>query len=524
MLGGMAGMVIAAPLAGVVLGRLFAARGRLWGPAAAFVAFAGASVVAVAVASGGARSWELVTAGHSVVVGLQVDALSAALLPLITGVSAVVQVFARRYLYGDARTEYFYTATALLTSASAALVCASTLFTLAAAWTAAGIALCLLLRMYSALPQAQDGFRRTARAFLVGDAALWAAAVIASVMSGPVDLRATAPVVADQPLATVVALLVVLAAASRSAQIPFHRWLPATLAAPTPVSALLHAGVVNAAAILLFRLTGITTSAPVAVYAVFGIGACTAVYATVLMLTKPDIKGALAHSTMAQMGFMVMTCGLGLFGAAVFHLISHGMYKATLFLGSGAAVDQHRRESQAARPSRLTRRATVALLVFSGAVPVAILCGAAVLMSTVIPNPELAAKSALLAFAWATSAWACWAWLRPRPTVRRALSAAVVMLAVLPVYLAALSAFNAVLQPPAGAPGVSAWLLAPVLLALLAVAALRRPTPRFASVHALLYAWALNNGHPRTAPPVRTTIAPRLLNPSMTRTPVEVPA
>src|SRR4029079_4545440 len=119
-------------------------------------------------------------------------------------------------------------------------------------------------------------------------------------------------------LAPVIAVLIVVAALSRSAQIPFHRWLPATLAAPTPVSALLHAGVVNGGGVLLVKLSVLST--PPAAGIVIAAGTASMAYGAVLMLVKPDIKGALAYSTMAQMGFMMLTCGLGLWAAAVIHL------------------------------------------------------------------------------------------------------------------------------------------------------------------------------------------------------------
>ena len=149
-------------------------------------------------------------------------------------------------------------------------------------------------------------------------------------------------------------ILVVVAALSRSAQFPFHRWLPATLAAPTPVSALLHAGVVNAGGILLIRLAPLSRR-EVAQALTIAAGAATMVYGATIMLVKPDVKGALAHSTTAQMGFMILTCGLGLWAAAVIHLVAHGFYKSTLFLSSGSAVAAPPRGERCRPPPVLSR-------------------------------------------------------------------------------------------------------------------------------------------------------------------------
>lgn len=523
MLSGLLGAVMGVPVLVAAVGRLCGTPGRVWGPGSALAGFAGAAVLTAAVLSGHTATW---TVGSGAVeMGLRADGLSAVMLPLVLGVSAVVQVYARRYLYGDPRADYFFTCTALLTTASAALVTAGTLLTLAAAWSTAGIALCLLLRMYPQLSAARDGFARTARAFVLGDAALWAAVVTITVAWGSWDLRGPLPGRPDAGVAAVLAVLVTVAAASRSAQIPFHRWLPATLAAPTPVSALLHAGVVNAAAVLLIRTSGLYAAAPTAMYLVFAIGAVTTVYASVLMLTKPDIKGALAHSTMAQMGFMVMTCGLGLFGAAIFHLVAHGMYKATLFLGSGAAVDRHRRQRATSAPAALRRRTGAALAVFSATMPAAILLAVTIGFSALTGASESTPKAALLVFAWSTAGWACWAYLRRRPTPGRAAGATVVMAAVLPAYLAALTAFTVALQPPGAPAGVQAWWLAPVALSLLVLGAVRhRPDlPGLATIHERLYVWALTNAHPDTAPPPPPEPAPVRI-PSAASTPVQVPA
>ena len=129
-----------------------------------------------------------------------------------------------------------------------------------------------------------------------------------------------------------------VAALARCAQGPFGPWLPGTVAAPTPVSALLHAGFVNGGGILLIRTGAIASSSAVAMVVAFAVAAATAVVATAIMAQRSDVKSELAYSTMGQMGFMVAECAVGAFGAGVVHLIGHALYKATLFLGSGAQM------------------------------------------------------------------------------------------------------------------------------------------------------------------------------------------
>ncbi|HTY28823.1 MAG TPA: proton-conducting transporter membrane subunit, partial [Mycobacterium sp.] len=306
--------------------------------------FVGSVGLAVSAAAGNAVSLSVDTSsGHSIL-AIRADQVAVVLLLLVFGVSAIVQTFAMRYLAEDERAGWFAAGAGLLTAGSAGLMTAGTLVMLAISWTTAGVALCLLLATYWHLASARDGVRRTATAFLVGDLALWAAVALVATRQGTVDLRVLQSESLSGPVIAVVALLVVVAALSRSAQIPFHRWLPATLAAPTPVSALLHAGVVNAGGVLLVKLSFLLTASGLAQAATIIAGVATLAYGAMIMLVKPDIKGALVHSTMAQMGFMILTCGLGLWAAAVFHLVAHGFYKATLFLSSGSAIAYRRRK------------------------------------------------------------------------------------------------------------------------------------------------------------------------------------
>ncbi|MCY7372605.1 MAG: hypothetical protein LH461_02730 [Spirochaetaceae bacterium] len=421
---------------------------------------------------------------------LVADRVAVAVLLLVFGVSAVVQGFAGRYLRGDRRLGWFCGWSGVLTSATAVMVTSSTLLALAVGWTVAGVALVALLGMYRQRADARLGVWRTAVAFAVGDAALWGAVVLAGVSWGGLQLHTSAssglpaPVSDQGVVVPAVALLVVVAVAARCGLVPFVRWLPATLAAPTPVSALLHAGVVNAGAVLLWRTSPLIGGSPVAMYAVFTVGAATMVYGTALAGVKVDVKGALVASTTAQMGFMIMTCGLGLYALALFHMIGHGLYKATLFLGSGSAVQRQRRHHLAPPTPAPTRGRAVVGFALAVVVPALTLAaGWGWLHSGDGARTEPAASTVglgLLVFAWATAARLSWGWTR-RTCSWPALAAGALGTAVAaPVYLLAVTGFTRFVsadQPPSTVlAAASPWGVAVLGVALLGLAALRSQT------------------------------------------------
>jgi NADH:ubiquinone oxidoreductase subunit 5 (subunit L)/multisubunit Na+/H+ antiporter MnhA subunit len=440
-----------------------------------------------------------VTRGYSVqaAVGpleLAADRLAVLLLLLVFGVSATVQAFAVRYLAGDRRAAWFAGGAGLLTAASAGLMAAETLVALAFFWTIAGVALCLLLGIYRELPAARDGVRRTVAAFAIGDLALWIAVALATAAWGRIDLRAVEHGHFSGPLVPVLAVLIVTAALSRSAQIPFHRWLPATLTAPTPVSALLHAGVVNAGGILLIRLAPLAADDLARLLAILA-GAATMAYGAVVTLVKPDVKGALVNSTTAQMGFMILTCGLGLWAAAVIHLFAHGFYKSTLFLSSGSAIAHHHRQRSVPEAGQPGTGGRVLRAVTAAVMPAAALLAAVAIVAT--PSGEHAAEQALLIFAWVTGAAAMQGWLRRRPGIGGAVSGALLLMPAAIAYVAIINAVSAFLDPalpPGMLPASAVWLIAgAALLALGALAVLLR-VPAFGRTQRALYAHALTAG------------------------------
>ncbi|MGN7189486.1 proton-conducting transporter membrane subunit [Curtobacterium sp. MCBA15_004] len=312
----------------------------------------------------------------------------------VAGLSVWIQRFAVAHLRGDTGQRRFVVWVNVLTAAAVGLVLAPSVLWFAVAWTVAGAALIVLLATYRRSRQARDGVARALRQLAVGDLALWAAVVtVSGTARGDVEWARLAAVTERLPAwsAAVVALLLVVACVSRSAQFPLDGWLRTTLAAPTPVSAVMHAGLVNAAAFLVIRFAPMVTAHPAALALLGACGAASMVVGSAGYLVRADLKGRLVASTTAQMGVMLVTLSVGAWGAAVFHLVGHGMYKARLFLRAGEQVDDKRRALATPvtdpAPAAQRRAAAVVATVLPGLgiVPAAWLStGPATLSSTVL--------------------------------------------------------------------------------------------------------------------------------------------
>ena len=432
-------------------------------------------------------------------VAARFDALALILALLVLGLATVIQSFALRYLRADPRHRWFVVSASALTGSTMLMLTASSVLLFALAWLAAGVALVLLLNTYPRLEQARTGVRRTARRFAVGDAALVLAVTTLLILGGPtLALNEVGAVFTDAPgwLAVTLGLLLVAPALARSSQIPFQGWLPATLAAPTPVSALLHAGVVNSGAILLIRFSSGLAESAIVMGVIFAAGAATVVAATAVRLVKPDVKGRLVFSTMGQMGFMIMACGLGAFAAAIFHMVAHGLYKSTLFLSAGSGI--RRRAVQRAWPDRQTTPllGTVVVAALAVLVSVVVVAGA---RATVAPDIS-AASLALLAFVIITGAVTSAATLRARLSVTTAAVTLTTLVVLVLAYTATVAAVETLLPPIAATGAVSAWwVLAPALMLVVvqACASPRTRTPFTAGIIDRVYVRSLSASIPR---------------------------
>jgi NAD(P)H-quinone oxidoreductase subunit 5 len=271
---------------------------------------------------------------------LRADAVSATLALLVTFIGWIVMRYSRRYLDGEAREGLFHALMLATLSAVLVFVQAGSLAVLVLATALVGLGLARLLLFYRERPEARRAATKFALVWHGGDLALLAAAVLLFTSLGTADLEELAVAAADGlPFgASLAVALLVMAAALKTAAFPLHGWLTEVMEAPTPVSALLHAGIINSGGVLLIAMAGVIQQSPGAMAALVMLGGFTALFGAAVMLTQSAVKTALAWSTVSQMGFLLLQCGLGLWPLALLHIVAHSLYKAHAFLSSGGAV------------------------------------------------------------------------------------------------------------------------------------------------------------------------------------------
>jgi NADH-quinone oxidoreductase subunit L len=302
--------------------------------------------------------YDLIRLGNLVVeLGLYFDQLSVLLLLLVTGVSFVVHVYSARYMIGDAKYSRFFAVMALFTFGMVTLVLSSNLLMMFMCWEVMGICSYLLI---SHQADRNAACHAATKAFLVNavaDVGLLFGIVLTFATFETLDVRqilSQVESVSGQTInlmawigfewhvrsVTLITLFLFMGCLGKSAQVPFHVWLPNAMEAPTPVSALIHAAtMVNAGPYLLVRFGDLIKLSPVAMMVITIVGATTALFAAIVSLTQSDIKKILAYSTISQIGFMIMTCGLGAFVVAIFHMLAHGFLKGFLFLSTGNQLE-----------------------------------------------------------------------------------------------------------------------------------------------------------------------------------------
>lgn len=400
-------VALTAPLVGGLTTLVPAARSGRTSVVGTSVALLAATGVLVAAALDRPATW--VVDGRTLV---QADRLGSLLLVFVLAAAAVVQAYARRSLRGDLLRHRFFAASSTAVAATALVVVAADLWALVAGWLVVSAATVLLLR-HDARPTARDAARRALVWFAVGDLVLLGAAVAASGTVGTVTLRpdelATLTQGGDRvgPVTLVAVLAVggVAAAMTRSAVPPAQSWLPMSVAAPTPSSAVLHAGIVNGGGLLLIRFAPVLAASRLATGAAV-LGGCAGVLVGgAVARTRPDVKTGLAWSTVSQMGFMVVQCVTGLIGPALVHMVAHGMYKANLFLGSGSTLAHT--HGPIPDPGRRTERVLWCIVATGSSVGLAWW----IVRPTAFEGP---AGWVFAAFVTATVAQASWSWLRVR--------------------------------------------------------------------------------------------------------------
>jgi NADH-quinone oxidoreductase subunit L len=274
-------------------------------------------------------------------IGVGADSLGSVMLLVVGIVSAAVMVYSVGYMAGDPARPRYFAAMSLFTGAMNAVVLSVSLLGLFVAWELVGVCSYLLIGFWHARPAAARAAMKAFVVTRVGDVGLLLAIAVLWREIGSLwipDVIAAASSL-DPGVAMTVAALLFLAAAGKSAQFPFHIWLPDAMEGPTPVSALIHAATMVAAGIfLLARMWPVFAVAEGIWWLLLAVGALTALGAAAVASTQTDIKAVLAYSTISQLGFMTAALGAGAPAAAIFHLVTHGAFKALLFLAAGSVI------------------------------------------------------------------------------------------------------------------------------------------------------------------------------------------
>ena len=304
--------------------------------------------------------WALID-GKAFDITFYFDRLSAVMTLIVTGVGSAIHVYSTGYMKDDTSYGRFFAYLNLFLFFMLLLVLGRSMLLLFVGWEGVGLASYLLIGFwFDDLANARAG----KKAFItnrIGDAGFLLGMFLLYQALGTLDMdvinaafnSSAAPVVS----ASVVGILLFIGATGKSAQIPLFVWLPDAMAGPTPVSALIHAAtMVTAGVYLVARMSGVYVHAPEASQVIAVIGVATAFFAATIALVQTDIKKVLAYSTISQLGFMFLALGVGAYGAAIFHVVTHAFFKACLFLGAGSVIHALSGEQDVRKMGGLARR------------------------------------------------------------------------------------------------------------------------------------------------------------------------
>ena len=309
---------------------------------------------------------------------LAMDRLSGTYALFVTFVGLLIHIFAIGYMHGEAGFYRFFSFLNLFMFAMLTLVLADNFVLMFVGWEGVGLCSYLLIGYYFDKKEAGDAAKKAFITNRIGDWGFVLGVMLTFFVTGSVSFFAN-PAAGEaaqtalsffknQPVepftmgaifaggATTIAMLLFIGAAGKSAQIPLYVWLPDAMAGPTPVSALIHAAtMVTAGVYMIVRCSEIFIHAPTAMFVVAIVGAATALFAATIGLAQNDIKKVLAYSTVSQLGYMFLACGVGAFVAAIFHVITHAFFKALLFLGSGSVIHGMHHEQDMRRMGNLRK-------------------------------------------------------------------------------------------------------------------------------------------------------------------------
>lgn len=310
--------------------------------------------------------------------GLGIDHLSGIYVCFITFVGLLIHVFATGYMHGDKGFYRFFAYLNLFMFSMLTLILADNFLLMFVGWEGVGLCSYLLIGYYIKRDEARRAAKKAFVMNRIGDWGVLMGVFLVFTLTGSISFYDK--VVDGTPVAsslniiaqmaqdpftggaiiaggiTSIAVLLFIGATGKSAQIPLFTWLPDAMAGPTPVSALIHAAtMVTAGVYMVVRCNGIYQNAPTAMFIVAIIGCATAIFAATIGLAQNDIKKVLAYSTVSQLGYMFMACGVGAFVAAIFHVMTHAFFKALLFLGSGSVIHGMHHEQDMRRMGNLKK-------------------------------------------------------------------------------------------------------------------------------------------------------------------------
>jgi len=399
-------------------------------------------------------------------IGFHIDRLGAVMMVLISLVATLIYRYSLGYMYQDRGYGRYLGLLGITTFVLLCMVSSGNLVMLFVFWQLISWLLFMLAHNHGHAATL-DGASRTFTLQRLGDASFLAGIVLAHSLYGTVEFQTLFTRAAETPVTlslwsaagwemsgpTAVSLLIFIGAMSKSAQFPIHIWLPRSLYAPTPIHALLHAGIINAGGFLLNRLAPLYGLSPATLHVVFIVGMLTAILGATMMLTQNDIKKTLGFSTIGQMGYMIMECGLGAFSLAVFHLIAHGLFKATVFLNCGNVIHKARQEPSVPHTDKEAEEHEFSNLTWSTGFFTTLLLPLVILLATHgilrIPLLESQGTVIFLFFIWVTSSQAILSLTRIRAVASWKVAGAMLVTLVFVVftYLFAAETFTHFLYP-----------------------------------------------------------------------------
>ena len=302
--------------------------------------------------------------------GFFVDPLTLAMLGLVTFVALMVQIYSLGYMHGDPRINWYFAVHALFAASMLTIIISDSFLLLYVAWELVGVCSYLLIGFWHERPAAREAAKKAFIVTRIGDVGLLVGILLLWWKVGSFGMtdafEALNTGALSEGVAVAAALLLFLGAMGKSAQIPFHVWLPDAMEGPTPVSALIHAATMVVAGVFLvaraFPLFEAGDGLPLLIVAIVGL--VTALVTSTIALVATDIKRILAYSTISHLGLMMLSLGAGGYTAAIFHLLAHGFAKALLFLGSGSVIHSTE-EQEVARLGGLRRVMPITALVFA---------------------------------------------------------------------------------------------------------------------------------------------------------------